>query len=128
MMSRIGNDLKTEGFTLIEVMVAVAVLSFGIVMLYQSFFISSDAVQYASDRLNLQIWMDTKLRQESDALMRAKTLPSAEEGNFKLNNRDFLWRKTAQLIDTDLYEVQLTSLWKESGKERTLTYATYLSP
>jgi type II secretion system protein I len=116
-----------SGFTLIEVMVTVSVLSFGLVMLFHSFFISMDSVQYASDRLNAQIWLEEKLWEESDMLKRTKMAAQTEEsGLFKLQGRDFSWKKSVQLLDAGLYALTVELSWKEAGRERMLSYATYL--
>ncbi len=124
MMSRIGN----KSFTLIEVMVTVSVLSFGILLLYHSFFISVDSVQYASNRINAQIWLDSKAWDEKDSFARSGgVVPVASEtGVFKLNGRDFIFNRSMQPLDPGLYALTLTLSWKESGKERFLSYATYL--
>lgn len=131
MMSRIGNKSKTKSsafsFTLIEVMVTVSVLSFGILLLYHSFFISVDSIQYASNRLNAQIWLDGKAWDEKDLFTRAKAiLATSEAGTFNLNGRDFNFQRSVQSLDPGLYAYTLTLSWKESGKERSLSYATYL--
>jgi len=138
-MSRIGSKGFTPleikfltGFTLIEVMVTVSILSFGILLLYHSFFISVDSVQYASNRLNAQIWLDNKAWEEKDSFMRAGAIPTASDtGTFKLNGRDFAFQRSTQPLDLQLglqlYALTLTLSWKESGKERSLSYATYLA-
>ncbi len=121
------NRSPNDAFTLIEVMVTVSVLSFGILLLYHSFFISVDSVQYASNRLNAQIWLDGKAWDEKDSFMRAKAIPIASDaGHFKLNGRDFSSQISAQLLEPGLYALTLVLTWKESGKERSLSYATYL--
>ncbi|MEK7850185.1 MAG: prepilin-type N-terminal cleavage/methylation domain-containing protein [Candidatus Omnitrophota bacterium] len=127
-MSRIGSKRRTLSFTLIEVMVTVSVLSFGILLLYHSFFISVDSVQYASNRLNAQIWLDVKAWEEKDAFARAGgAMPTASEaGVVKLNGRDFIFQSSIQPLEADLYTLTLALSWKESGKERSLFYATYL--
>ena len=126
MTSRIGS--KT-GFTLIEVMMAVAVLSFGIVVLFQSFFICVDSVQYASNRLKAQLWLDAKMWEEADVIMRTNATALGEtSGTFSLDGREFSWVKSAQAVDTDLFGLTIDLSWKEAGKQRLLAYSTFLTP
>ncbi len=123
-MSRTGNK---RAFTLIEVMVTVSVLSLGLLLLYHSFFVSMDAMQYASNRLNAQIWLEGKIWEESDVLRRTKALPSGtENGVFQFQGRDFSWKRSVAALETNLYSLTVTLSWKESGRQRELAYATYL--
>jgi hypothetical protein len=108
-------------------MVTVSVLSFGILLLYHSFFISVDSVQYASNRLNAQIWLDVKAWEDEDYFLRTMALPTASDiGTFKLSGKDLTFQSSAQPLEQGLYAFTLTLSWKESGKERSLSYATYL--
>ncbi len=54
-----GN--KKQGFTFIEVMVALAVLSAGIVMIYKSFFLCVDYLSYLTCRLYATQMIESKI-------------------------------------------------------------------
>lgn len=123
-MCIIGNK---RGFTLIEVMVTTAILSLGTVMLYHSFFICADAVTYASNRLNAQLWAENKLGEAREALLRNQTLScEGSEEVVSFNGRNFRWEETVSPMEDDLSAVTLTLSWKEAAKHRTLSYTTYL--
>jgi hypothetical protein len=109
-------------------MVATAILSMGTVMLYHSFFICADAVTYASNRLNAQLWAENKLGQAREAELGNRTLAgeSPQEAVF-FNGRSFRWEETVSPIEGNLSAVTLTLFWKEAAKNRTLSYATYLN-
>ena len=116
-----------KAFTLVEVMITVAVLSFGAVMLYQAFFTSFDAVQYASNRIKAQLWADSvieeeKILEETTPMILSKT----EAGSVILNNRKFLWQKSIQPIDLNLYAMTIELSWKEGARTRFLSRAAYL--
>ncbi len=115
------------GFTLIEVMVAVAILSFGLVMLYNAFFICIDSVTYASNRLNAQIWANNKIWEERDFLLRTNSTSIAGvSGEESFGNRDFSWQKVVEPVGDGLAELSVRLYWKEAARQRSLLYSTYL--
>ncbi|HLD69522.1 MAG TPA: prepilin-type N-terminal cleavage/methylation domain-containing protein [Candidatus Omnitrophota bacterium] len=64
MTSPIGNDLRKNskrGFSFLEVMVAVMVLSGGLVSIYKSFFTSLDYTNHLTIRLQANILLDEKI-------------------------------------------------------------------
>lgn len=123
MMLRIGNR---PGFTLVEVMVATAILSFGVTMLYNAFFICIDSVTYASNRLNAGMWAQNKIWEERDALLRSNmTSGTGTLGTESFNYRNFDWQGSVQPVDDALMALTLTLSWKEAAKHRTFVYSTY---
>jgi len=113
------------GFTLVEVMVAAALLSLSAVWLYQSLFISVDAAVYGSNRLATMLWAQAELgRTEESLLAGVAARLKEEEGTVALNGRDFSWKKTLSSVDDGLYSTTLSLSWKESGKERRLSFST----
>ena len=125
MMSRIGNK---PGFTLIEVMVAVAILSLGTVLLFHSFFTCADASRHAFNLLNARLWIDGKIGEEKEFFLSSKVITQPQEsGDFTFNSRLYVWQKSIQPIDTGLYSMTLSLSWKEAGRQRSLSSATYLA-
>jgi len=64
MISPTGNDLRENpqrGFSFLEVMVAVMVLSGGLVLIYKSFFIALDYTNHLTTRLQANILLDEKI-------------------------------------------------------------------
>jgi prepilin-type N-terminal cleavage/methylation domain-containing protein len=59
MTSSIGN--KVKGFTFVEVMVTLVILSTGIVMIYKSFFLCVDYLSYLTCRLHASQMIETKI-------------------------------------------------------------------
>jgi len=127
MMSRIGS----KGFTLVEIMVTVAVLSFGIVMLYQAFFTCLNAFGYSLRRLDAQRWMDEKIWEMEDELIRSGTLMTGEHaGSFIDKNKNFGWKMSINLIgeaqDVYLYRLTLNVCWKEAQRDVSLPQVAYV--
>ena len=124
-MSITGNK---KGFTLIEVMVAVAVLSFGLVLVYQAFFIVLDAFNHGADYLEVSPWINEKVWQAQDSIMRKGSLgddPTA--GEFILRNKKFTWLLQGSIIDgaSKLTAVNLEVSWKEGKRTVQVSRAGY---
>lgn len=127
MMLRIGS----KGFTLIEVMVAVAVLSFGTVMLYEAFFSCLNAFSYSKSRLDLQCWMDEKIWEIEDELIRSGMLMMGEHaGSFVKKNKNFYWEMAVNSIaeaqNSHLYKLNLRISWKEPQRNVSLSQVAYV--
>ncbi|HAJ57359.1 MAG TPA: hypothetical protein DCL35_06280 [Candidatus Omnitrophica bacterium] len=117
-----------RGFTLVEVMMAVAILSFGVVMLYSAFFVCIDAVTYASNRLNAQMWAQNKFWEERESLLRNSAVSrDGLYGSVSFNGRDFEWQESAQSVDDGLMQLGLALSWKEAAKFRKLAYSAYVA-
>jgi prepilin-type N-terminal cleavage/methylation domain-containing protein len=125
-MLKTGN----KGFTLLEVMVTTAVLSLGIVLVYQSFFISLDAFDYCLNYARVAPWADEKLWETQDDFRRygASANPAAS-GEFISSNKIFTWNMSCASIDPPrLYKINLILSWKEGKRTAKLfrdTYALY---
>jgi len=121
MMSLTGN----KGFTLVEVMVATAVLSLGTVLIHEAFFISLDSINYCSNYLNVMPWMNEKLWEAQDNLGRYGTLgTTGTGGKFTSGNKDFNWILSYSLKD-GLYKIAVSLSWREGRRRIWLTRDAY---
>ena len=125
MMSPIGN----RGFTLVEVLVATAILSFGLVMIYQAFFISLDTFDYYLNNLDAQLWLDEKLWQLQDDFRRyAVFSPLKLSDEFIIGNKRFNWSVDYNPIDPEeLYKVSLKVAWSQGSRAINLLRVAYIS-
>ncbi len=125
MMSKTGSK---RGFTLVEILVATAVLSLGIAFIYEAFFISLSAFDYCYNYLNIASWADEKIWQAQDSLTRFGDLERVgKEGEFLAANKKFTYALSGTLIDNEskLYKIDLLLFWREGRKERRLLRAAY---
>ena len=104
-----------QGFTFIEVMVAVAILSLATVMLAQSNLLSLDVHARYANRLNIQNWMEEKIWEAKQNILESEA-PQADEasGTVMIQHKDFRWKLKTEASDSDevyLYDLNLT--WKE---------------
>ena len=63
-----------RGFTLVEILVAVSILSMGIVSIFQTFFVNIDLLSHYKDYLNVMPWVDEKIWEAQNQLMRYGSL------------------------------------------------------
>ena len=139
MMLRIGTNVRSQksedkrqknlssvlcplssGFTLMEIMVATVVLSLGIVLIYQAFFVSLDSFNYCSDYLKVVSWADEKIWQAQDSLSHFGAASEIEaRGSLVTRNKSFDWDLSYSLIGSppDLYKIDLL-LSGSTGKRR----------
>jgi prepilin-type N-terminal cleavage/methylation domain-containing protein len=117
------------GFTLVEVMVATAILSFGLVMIYQAFIISLDAFGYSLNHLNAQLWLDEKIWQIQDEFRRYEYFnPIPTSGELIMGNKIFYWNMGYGLIEPEeLFKVNLNVSWQEGTRKVQLSRSAYVS-
>ena len=118
--------ISKQGFTFIELMVTLAVLSFGIVMVYKAFFASLDQINYLNHRLYATIFLDNQLTEMQRAYKSSKTVPmnfaSTESVEIGYKTIDFKPTKVMTPVEDIpfLFQVDLSVSWTEKG-DRTIT-------
>lgn len=125
-MSRTGN----RGFTLIEIMLAVVILSFGLVLVLRSFATALDGITRSENVKAASYLLEEKMEEikekakEEDGIKRG-----ASSGQFTvLTPRRCEWslEVVPSGVDEDLNEVKLEISWQEGKSKRSLFGTTYL--
>ncbi len=123
---------KSTGFTLVELIVTVAILSFGIVAIYEALFVSVDAFGYYTNYLNTQDWISEKISETEDGLTQSQTLEIGQtSGQITRNYKTFDWIMIVDQKSEEqgLYQVNVTLSWREGSKTiKTSRTAYLLSP
>ena len=125
---------KKFGFTLVEIMVTVVILSLGILAIYESFFVSLDAFNYYVNSLNAQAWISERIWDFQNQLIVIEFLELGDKrGSFIANDKDFHWSVYVNPVDEeyDVYKLDVSLFWQEGKRERFLyraAYATTLDP
>jgi len=117
-----------KGFSFFEVMTTVAVLSLGIVMIFQAFLSSLNSFGYYLTNLEAQCWADEKIWEVSDSLMRETPADSYQtDGNLKLANRDVAWLVEVNKMDEqeNFFKLDLTVSWQEGNRKIELYRTAY---
>lgn len=128
MTLRIGNK---KAFSLIEQMVAVTILSSGIVLIYGAFFASLNAFNYCSSRLDALSWMNEKIWETQNELVYSGALiMGGYTGSFVKKTKNFDWTMSVDLIgqaqDSYLWKLALTVFWKEPQRNVSLSQTAYV--
>ncbi|MFH1837136.1 MAG: type II secretion system protein [Candidatus Omnitrophota bacterium] len=123
-------NLKTKrGFNLFELMVAVAVLSIGIVTIYESFLLIADASSGLPYYLRTQSLMNEMVwEQKSILTANGYVFPSTEGGSITLNKKPMEWTREIKLMDSvrGLYSVEILFSWKAGSKKMQNSRMTYI--
>jgi prepilin-type N-terminal cleavage/methylation domain-containing protein len=117
-----------KGVTLVEVMVATAILALGAVIVYQSFFLSLDLFNYYSDYLNVSSRVNEKIWQVQDELMRLGPAAVIEgEGEFTERSKVFSWTVSYDAIDEaqGMYEIDVSLSWRSGGRYSRILRSAY---
>ncbi len=132
MMLQTGNKASIKspvrGFSLLEVMIAAAVLALGATLIYQSFFTAVDSFNYYSALLKITPWMDEQIWQAQNELSRpgsGANLPSG--GRLEINNKVVDWSLTYHALDQsmNLYQIDLALFWPQGARQVKLSRSAY---
>ncbi|MBN1354627.1 MAG: type II secretion system protein [Candidatus Omnitrophica bacterium] len=112
--------IKNKGFTLIEILCVIAVLSCGIVLIFRSLFTSLYALEEANDRLVASSILQKKII-ESEMLIEGGAYPAKDalSGSFALDNRRFYYDVLLQKSQTgeDFYKGSAVCHWFRGPKK-----------
>jgi len=122
---------KKKGFTLVEVIMTGAILSFGIVSIYEALFVSVDTYSYYTHYLNTQDWISEKIWEVQSQLINSGVAEEeSTSGQIVREHKTYDWLMAVILIDEtqSLYRVKVTISWNEGNKKINTTRETYLLP
>ena len=116
-----------SGFTLIEIVVTLAILSLALPTLLRSFTEAAKGQAVAENRTTALYLLKFRL-----AAIEAEGYPDIgeEQGEFGEDSR-FRWHSEVQDVESDEIEglrlITVTVTWQERGKERLISASTYLA-
>jgi prepilin-type N-terminal cleavage/methylation domain-containing protein len=131
MYQHVQSLKNTKGFTLIEMIVTVGILAFGMVTIYEALFISMDAFGFYSNYLNTQDWIDQKISETQNELMLAQVLEDGvTSGQVVRSHKTFHWTMTVNPVNEAqrLYKVDVTLAWKQGSKNVRTSRTAFLLP
>ena len=119
----------SKGFTLIEAVVATAVLGLGLALIFQGLFTSLNAYDYYANYLSILPRADEKLYEAQDKISRLGPQADLDTSGEWANQRDrrFKWGLGSSLLDKagGLYKLNLLVSWNEGNRKVSLRREAY---
>lgn len=119
-------------FTLIELIIAVCILSSGIVLILRSLLTAQAAISSGQNRIKAVRFMDEKLAEVRISALKQSIIDyQTQEGTIYLGNYTGKWNLQISPVEEDekkgyLNEVRITVSWKEANTPKNISLITYL--
>ena len=122
-----------KGFTLIELIVAVSILSVGIVLILRSFLSSSGAIGLIADRMEALQILESRMADLKMKAMTGAMDPANTSEQIDLNNRAATYNTAISILksgdtedeSSDFREARISLGWQEDNKGQDESLATY---
>ncbi len=112
------RNKPSSGFSLIEIMVAVCVLSIGTVLVLQSNMMSLNVFGRYLNRLEVIRWADNKITQVKEEITKSDVPETGtSNGSTKTNRKAYDWQMDIETGDLPgVYSIHLDVSWPEEGR------------
>ncbi|MFH1441618.1 MAG: prepilin-type N-terminal cleavage/methylation domain-containing protein [Candidatus Omnitrophota bacterium] len=130
-LNAIRSTLKRKGFTLVELMVAVCILSLGIVLVSRSFLSAASALNSVQSRIEAVQFLEDKISLLEEKAKQEKGLsPEEKEEETVINNRISIYNSKimpleVEGLEEDINEARLKLTWKENNIDKNETMGSY---
>lgn len=117
---------RGEGFTLLELMVAVAVLAIALIGVMQ---VVSQGLNTSRDAADRTVGSELAEQQLTEALMDPELQPGLEEGDFGDDYPRYYWTRRVESTDyPDLYRITVEVTWSSGTREHSVDLETCYCP
>ncbi len=121
------------GFTLIELIVAVSILSVGLVVIVRSFLHISEGLKSLENRTEVIRCLESKMAEIILLLDEKGKLENVEKSGFiQINNGQIKWLIEPIVLDDNqteeqmLDEIRVFIFWKERGRDKSSAFSRYV--
>lgn len=122
-MLLIGKKTKNSGFLLLEVMISVSILSFGLLLILNSFMKPIRAAELSKDYFKAGLLLEEKMFE----ICNSDITEGSSGGSFSGFNSSFSWNLDVIKSEESAFkEINLKILWNEKNKEQDIAVSTYL--
>ena len=118
---------SSKGFTLLEILVALAILATAVTIIFQLFSASLRNISVSEDVVSATIRAEAKMREVlgSEELVENSWTETTTDGyTFAVNITETLQQKTDSL-PVQVLQIELAIMWMKNSKERSLRLKTY---
>jgi type II secretion system protein I len=123
---------SNKAFTLLEVLIALAILSTAIVFIFRSFTSSISCVKFSQNITLACFFAENKIWElEQEQKAKADPISAGRQGNQIIQGKDFKWAYQAKRLgSSNLVYLEFIVYWQENlrEKEYSLEFDTYLLP
>ena len=120
---------RSKGFTLIEIMISVAILSFSAILILQGFTHSLNILRISQNNLQATLFAEEKMAQiQIDAKNSKYGFLTGLNGESQIDNIEFRWQVSITPDEEykDLNKLLTTVSWKEGKRKGTVPVVAYL--
>jgi prepilin-type N-terminal cleavage/methylation domain-containing protein len=121
-------NLRRTGFTFLEILMAISILSIGAVYILRCFFTSASAMKYVNNRAKADLVISEKMWETKNYI--DKNNIDNEYVNIQSVNANPVFNYTVRVnkipVFLNLYSMDLTLSWKEGAKEIVLRHSAYV--
>lgn len=124
--------LRPRGFTFVEIMVTLVVLSAGIVVVFKSFFYSLDVVRSMTVRIYANNLMENRINEIERMLRVYNALPMqlGRSDDIDLGSKTVTFKEQMLFSEvedfSDIFRLDFSVSWKDGNKEKKLTRSSYI--
>jgi prepilin-type N-terminal cleavage/methylation domain-containing protein len=120
--------VKKAGFTLVELMIAVSILTIGVVMVLRSFLNSAGVLDSLSNRLDAIAIIEDKIDELQEKVLEESGLEaSSATEDLTVGNRNAILHSDVGTSSVEgINEVRLSLSWQEGNKSKDETLVVYL--
>lgn len=127
-MTQYSASLRSNGFSLLEVIIAFAIFGIALVTIFQLFSVSLRAVQKADDHARALIYSKSLLDEAYSSSDLTESSSSIEFEEYFEGSRMVTLKASSEDEKTKLYEITVTVTWPPSGAVRFSGLRTLYDP
>jgi prepilin-type N-terminal cleavage/methylation domain-containing protein len=137
--SKIGSNSSSRlgcnsfGFTFIEVLVTISLLSLGLVLIFKAMIVSLNRIEHLTNRFYASAVLDNRISTIQRMLIVYKALPVdmnvSEKVNIGMRPVEFKQEMAFHEVEDyiDVFELDLSLVWEEQRRPVKLSRSAYLS-
>ncbi len=115
---------NSRGFALLEVLLAVVILSVGVIVVYQPLLASLSALNYADDRMEANYLISKELWElENKVYETGRFVERAQDETLLGKTRTYQYEMSSTSLSDDdkLFSINQRISWSSSGQKKTMT-------